>query len=78
MSITISEFINNFEYFKRVKDTGNVIIHLGLSYNFIELRSKFVDELKNDLKNQLMIADTNMDELSAITKFAIIILEDSY
>ena len=73
-----TDFIKQFEFFRRVPDTGNVIIHPALPYNFIELTEEFVLELQNDLRKKLMMAHAGIDELDATTKFAIMLLEDAY
>ena len=75
---TSKDFIESFDHFRRVPDTGNVIIHPALPYNFIELTSEFVLELQNDLAKKIMMAQTGVDELDATTKFAIMLLEDAY
>jgi len=75
---TVKEFISTFDSYRRVHDTGNVIIHPGLKYNFIELKSDFVDSLKDDLLKKIAMAEAGVDEIDSITQFAIMILEDSY
>ena len=73
-----ADFIKQFDFFRRVPDTENVIIHPALSYGFIELTEEFVLELQNDLRKKLMMAHTGINELDATTKFAIMLLEDAY
>jgi len=76
--MTTKEFIDNFDYFRRVPTNGNVIIHPNLPNSFIELTGEFVDELKNNLSNRIMMAQQGIDDLGPIEKFAIMILEDAY
>ena len=72
------DFINRFDYFKRVPNSGNVIIHPGFSYGFMELKAEFVDELKNHLIKKISMAQHHIDELSPTDKFAIMLLKDAY
>ena len=54
--MTTVDFINKFDHFRGVTDTGNVIIHPALPHGFIELTAEFVDELKNDLMKKISMA----------------------
>jgi len=74
---TLESFINKFDHFRRTPK-GNVIIHPGLSYNLIELKGEFVDELKQTTANRIAMTSTKIDDLNALEKFAIMILEDAY
>ena len=76
--MTTADFINNFDHFRRVPDTGNVIIHPALPYGFIELKAQFVDDLKEDLSKKLLMAQHGVDELSPTEKFVIMMLEKAY
>ena len=76
--MTTGDFINKFDHFRRVPDTGNVIIHPGLPYGFIELTGDFVDELKDDLMKKISMAQTHIDELTPTEKFVIMLLQDAY
>jgi len=73
---TVKEFLQRLDQYKSYKN--NVIIHPGWSYCFIELNKDFVEQLKKELRTKLMMAEHGIDELDAITKFAIMVLEDSY
>ncbi len=75
---TVGEFIEKFDCFRRIPDSGNVIIHSGVRYGFIELTEVFVDQLKDDLSKKIMMASSGIDELSPTDKFAIMMLEDAY
>ena len=75
---SVIDFIAKFDNFKRVPDSGNVIIHPGLQYGFIELAPDFVDDLKNDLSEKITMAQIGIDELSPCEKFVIFMLEDAY
>lgn len=76
--MTAADFINKFDHFRRVSDSGNVIIHPGIPYGFIELTAEFVDELKDDLMKKMSLAQHHIDELSPTEKFAIMLLQDAY
>jgi len=76
--MTSSEFIEKFEKFHKVKDTGNVIIHPALPHDHIELSGDFVDSLKNDLQKKIMMAHTGLERLSPTDRFTIMILEQAY
>lgn len=74
---TVDEFLQRLERYK--KPTPNsVIIHPGWTYCFIELNKDFMEQLKTDLRTKLMMAESGIEELDAATKFAIMVLEDSY
>jgi len=77
-NITTEEFISKFDHYTRVPDNGTVIIRPNLPYNFIELNEEFVQKLKKDLQTKITLAFTGMDELDATTRFAIMMLEESY
>jgi hypothetical protein len=72
------DFINKFDQFRRVPDTGNVIIHPDVPHGFIELKAKFVDELKNHLIKKTFLAHNSIDKLSPSDKFVIMLLEKAY
>ncbi len=74
----IGDFINQFDHFKRVPDSGNVIIHPNLKYGFIELFPDFVEELKHDFSTKIMMATNGIQPLSPIEKFAIMLLDEAY
>ena len=74
---TIGEFLQRLDNYKKTSN-NSVVIHPGWSYCFIELHEDFINELKQELKIKLMMADNGIEELDAITKFAIMVLEDSY
>ena len=76
--MTTGDFINKFDHFRRVPNTGNVIIQPGLAYGFIELKAEFVDELKNDLMKKMALAQHQIIKLSPSDKFAIMLLSDAY
>ncbi len=75
---TVEEFMSRFDGYRRVPDTGNVIIHPGLTYSFIELKSEFVESLKDELAIKLSMVEAGVDDLNPISQFAIMILENSY
>jgi len=75
---SIEDFINKFDWFRRIPDTGNVLIHPGLPYNFIELKGEFVDQLKDDVTKKIMMATTGVQELSPTDIFAMMILDDAW
>ena len=75
---TVKEFMETFDSYRRVPDSGNVIIHPGLKYNFIELKSEFVESLRDELAIKLALVESGVDELNPLAQFAIMILEDSY
>lgn len=77
MARQYEDFFKKFESYNR-STTGTVIIHPGLSYNLIELTEDFVQELKKDLMTKVNLASVGIDELDASTKFAIMMLDDSY
>jgi hypothetical protein len=74
---TVQEFLQRLEQYKN-PTPNSVIIHPGWTYCFIELNKDFMEQLKNELRTKLMMAEHGIDELDAITKFAIMVLEDSY
>lgn len=76
--LTTEQFIEKFDHFRRVPDTGNVIIHPALPYGFIELTGEFVDELKDDIQKKFMMAEAGIDDLDPTTKLIIMLLEKSY
>ena len=76
--ITLNEFMEKFDDFSRVSDTGNVIIHPNLSFHHIELSKDFMDSLREDLFKKIMLAHNETDELSPSTKFAIMMLEQAF
>lgn len=73
---TLEDFFKKFDTYNGSE--GNIIIHPGLPYNFIELDENFVQELKEDLKMKVKLSMAGIDELDPTTKFAIMILTDSY
>ena len=75
---SIEDFVNKFDHFRRIPDTGNVLIHPGLTYNFIELKAEFVDQLKDDIKKKIMMAGIGVRELSPTEIFAMMMLDDAY
>jgi len=75
---TLKEFIDNFDHFTRTPNNGHVIIHPNLPNSFIELTGEFVDELKKDLTTKILMADCELDTLSPIERFAIMMLVDAY
>lgn len=76
MDPILEEFFENFKSYNRYN--GNVIIHPGLPNQFIELKENFVRALENDLKMKIRMALSGIDELDPSTKFAIMMLTDSY
>jgi hypothetical protein len=74
----IVDFINQFDHFRRVPDSGNVIIHPSLRYGFIELTPDFVDDLKEDFSKKFMMASNELRPLSPIERFAVMLLEEAY
>jgi len=74
---TVAEFLHRLDQYK-VSSVNSVVIRPGWTYCFIELDKDFVDQLKNELRIKLMMAEQGIDQLDAITKFAIMVLEDSY
>ena len=74
--MTTKEFIDKFDSFTRATHNSTVIIHPNLKH--IELTEKFVTELKKDFNIRLMMAQHGIEDLGAVEKFAIMILEDSY
>jgi hypothetical protein len=76
--MTIQDILDKLDNFRRMPGTDSVIIHTGGSHGLIELKEEFVNELKNDLQTKLRFAAMGIEELSATTKFAIYLLEDSY
>ena len=77
MSTKFEELLEQFNSYAGT-GTGSVIIHPGLPYNFIELKEDFVQKLKDDLKMKAQMCAAGIDELDPSTKFAIMILTDSY
>lgn len=75
--MTVQELFDKIDYYRRTKN-GSVVIHPGLPANLIELKEDFVQQLKQELQTNIMMAQTGIDELSACTKFVIMMLEDSY
>jgi hypothetical protein len=75
---TTNNFLSNFDSFRRISDTGNVIIHPDLPYGFIELTGDFVDEVRDDLAKKILMAETEINPLSASTKLLIMLLQDAY
>ena len=75
--MTVKELFDKIDYYRRTKN-GSVVIHPGLPANLIELKEDFVQQLKRELQTNIMMAQTGIDELSACTKFVIMMLEDSY
>lgn len=75
--VTVKDLMERFDSYRRTPE-GNVIIHPNLPANLIVLKEDFVEELKNQLHTELMMAQTGMDELSPLAKFIIMILEDSF
>ena len=75
--MTVQELFDKIDYYRRTKN-GSVVIHPGLPANLIELKEDFVQQLKRELQTNIMMAQTGIDELSACTKFVIMMLEDSY
>ena len=77
MNQTVGEFLQRLEQYKN-PTPNSVIIHPGWTYGFIELNKDFMDQLKKELSTKLVMAENGIDELDAITKFAIMVLEKSY
>ena len=76
--IKSDDFIEKFDVFTRATSSDSVIIHPALKYGFIELTEDFVQQLKNDLSNKIMMAHTGIEDLDPTTRFAIMMLEDAY
>jgi len=74
---TVNSLMSRFDAYRRTPK-GNVVIHPGLTANLIELTEDFVQSLKNDLQNKISMAHAGIDELDPATKFAIMILIQSY
>lgn len=72
----INDLFKKFDDYKRTN--GNVIIHPGPQFNILELSEDFVQTLKHELETNICMASSEIDELNAITKFVIMILEESY
>lgn len=75
--VTVKDLMERFDSYRRTTN-GSVIIHPNLPANLIELKEDFVQELKNQLYSELMMAQTGIDKLSPLAKFAIMLLEDSF
>ena len=77
MATTFEELLEQFNFYKRT-GSESVIIHPGLPNGFIELKEDFVQKLKADLKMKAQMCAAGIDELDPTTKFAIMILSNSY
>ena len=71
------DFIGNPNSFD-IRSKKTILIHPGFRYGFIELDNKFFEKLINELKSKIFIAYAGIDKLSAIDKFAILMLENAY
>ena len=77
MDTTFKEMLTHFDAYTRTKD-GNVIINLGSNCNFLVLTEEFVQSLRADIKKKTQMCAAGVDELDPATKFAIMMLIDSY
>ena len=76
--LTVQEFISKFDDYTRSSTGDSVVIYPNLPYHHIELTETFVQKLKKDLEVKIAMAHHGMDKLDPTTRFAIIILEQSW
>lgn len=75
--VTVKDLMERFDSYRRTPK-GNVIIHPNLPANLIELKEDFVEELKQEIKTELLLVEIGISEISPTTKFVIMLLEDSF
>jgi len=76
-NMTDREFLQKFDSYRRTPNK-TVIIHPGLTYNFIELSEEFVQQLKNDIHKKIILTKSGIDEPNALESFALMLLKDSF
>ena len=74
---TAQQLLDKFDHFRRTP-SGNVIVHTGLTADILELKEDYIQQLKRELENNIHIAISGLDELSATSKFVIMILQTAY
>lgn len=79
--VTIEEFFERFDDYKTYKSEHGVtscIIYPGFHYEFIEVTEEFKNQLKKELQTKLTLIASGIEEPDAITKFCVMVLENSY
>lgn len=65
-------------YIGKIDKREFIIIHPGLEYGFIELSKEFVENLKHEIKNKIMLNNADLQDIDNTTKFTLMILENCY
>ncbi len=56
----------------------SVLIHPPMDYSFLELSPEFYEELKDFVLKKALMLNMEMDVLTPLDKFALMVLKDSY
>lgn len=76
MEQTVGELFSRFDSYAQTEKS--VVIHPGLKYGFLEVTPEFAAALRKALEIKIMLASNGIEEIDPITKFAVMMLENSY